>query len=234
MTGQPPKISIIIPTLNEARRIVPLLAHVRDNGSPENILEILVIDGGSTDGTVAMASDFGAKVYSSGRGRARQMNFGAGRARGEILYFLHADTMPPKGFDRLIVEAVGNGDKVGCFRLQFDTPNRFLSFFAWFSRFNHPLCRGGDQSLYITGQLFDKTRGFNEDYVVYEDVEFIGRLYQNSKFKILPGQVVTSTRKYEQNGTIKLQYHFGVIHLKHFLGAGPKALYDYYKRNIIA
>ena len=87
-------------------------------------------------------------------------------------------------------------------------------------------------TLFISIELFKKTKGFNEDYIVFEDNEFIGRLYKKASFKILPFHVKTSARKYRKHGVVKLQYHFGVIHLKNYLGAGPEKLYDYYKRKI--
>lgn len=226
------QISIIIPTLNEATRIASLLTYLQENSSARNIREILVVDGGSTDDTLEMASDFGAIVHSAEKGRAKQMNLGARKAKGKILYFLHADTLPPRYFDTSILEAVSKQHEAGCFRMKFDTSNWFLSFFSWFSRINLKICRGGDQSLYVTKRLFGETKGFDEAYVVYEDTEFIGRLYEKSDFKVLPQRVITSARKYQQKGTVKLQYHFGIIHLKNLLGAGPEELYEYYRQKI--
>lgn len=232
MKKKRPQISIIIPTLNEVTRIAPLLTYLQENSSAKNIREILVVDGGSTDDTLEMASDFGAITFSSKKGRAKQMNLGARKAEGKILYFLHADTLPPPNFDTHILNAVYKGHEAGCFRMKFDTSNWFLSFFSWCSRINLKICRGGDQSLFTTKRLFRKAKGFDENYVIYEDTEFIGRLYQKSNFKVLPQRVVTSARKYRRKGTVKLQYHFGVIHLKNILGAGPEELYEYYQRKI--
>ncbi|NNL01967.1 MAG: glycosyl transferase family 2, partial [Eudoraea sp.] len=91
---------------------------------------------------------------------------------------------------------------------------------------------GGDQSLFITRELFNTSGGYNESYKIYEDNEFIGRLYKLTNFIILPDQVRTSARKYEQIGNLKLQFYFGIIHLKNYLGADPEQLYQYYKRKI--
>ena len=227
-------ISIIIPVLNESVHISTLLDHLQANSSLGNIKEIIVVDGGSTDNTVAMAKAKGAIVISSEKGRAKQMNTGAKAASGALLYFLHADTFPPNNFDLFILNAHNNNISSGCFRMKFNTSKKFLQFFAWFSRINHKLCRGGDQSLFILNDLFQKTGGFNENYIIYEDTEFIGRLYKISNFKVLPQHVITSARKYEQYGSIRLQYHFGIIHLKNLLGFGPDQLYKYYKKNIIS
>ncbi|WP_394974791.1 TIGR04283 family arsenosugar biosynthesis glycosyltransferase [uncultured Croceitalea sp.] len=232
--GTSPKISIIIPVLNEAKIIGKLLAHLIKNSSTENIKEILLVDGGSTDATTKVAEPFNITIISCKKGRARQLNYGAKKATGELLYFLHADTFPPKGFDTLILNAFLNGAETGCFRMQFDSKNPSLRFFAWLSRINHTLCRGGDQSLFITKSLFSKNFGFNEDYMIYEDSEFISRLYKETKFKILPEKVVTSARKYHQKGWLHVQFHFGIIHLKNYLGASPDELYAYYSKKLLA
>ena len=227
-----PTISIIIPVLNEEAHIGELIDYLTSNSSVNNIAEILVVDGGSTDHTILVAENIGAIVLHSEKGRAKQMNFGAEKAAGKILYFLHADTFPPKDFDRHIINAISSNQEAGCFQMRFDSDNWALQFFAWFTRYNHKICRGGDQSLFISKELFKKTKGFNEDYIVFEDNEFISRLYQKTNFKILPYHVKTSARKYRKLGVFKLQYYFGVIHLKNYLGAGPDKLYDYYKRKI--
>lgn len=225
------RISIIIPVLNEESYIGELLDHLKANCS--NITrEIIVVDGGSTDKTVELAEQRGVKVLHSGRGRAKQMNTGASEASADILYFLHVDTFPPAVFENAIIDAVNNGYRAGCFRMKFDSNSKFLNFFAWFSKVNHKLCRGGDQSLFIERKLFDKLDGFNESFKVYEDTEFICRIYRSDKFRVLPYTVITSARRYERIGNIKLQFHFGVIHLKRILGAGPEKLHDYYKRHI--
>ena len=227
-----PTISIIIPALNEEDHIGDLITYIFRNSSLQNIAEILVIDGGSTDHTVSIVQKSGATYIKSKKGRAKQMNLGANKSTGDILYFLHADTFPPKNFDRHILNAISSNQKAGCFQMRFDSNNRLLRLFAWFTRYSHRICRGGDQSLFITKELFIKTKGFNEDYIVFEDNEFISRLYQRTNFEILPYHVKTSARKYNKIGVVKLQYYFGVIHLKNYLGAGPDKLYDYYKRKI--
>lgn len=232
MKYRSPRISIVIPVLNEEHCIATVLKFLQKNSDSRNIEEIIVVDGGSTDATVEMASQFGVQVVQSPKGRAKQLNAGAEVAQGEILYFLHVDTLPPKSFDESVLHAVKAGHEVGCFRMKFDSPSRFLAFFAWFTKLNFKVCRGGDQSLFITKTLFQKMGGFNENYLVYEDNEFTDRLYNLMNFKILPRHVITSARRYEERGEVALQFHFGMIHLKNYLGAGPEELYDYYKRKI--
>ncbi|MFS4494349.1 TIGR04283 family arsenosugar biosynthesis glycosyltransferase [Maribacter sp. 2308TA10-17] len=229
-----PRISIIIPVLNEATSIAKILRYLKSNSSSENIKEIIVVDGGSSDNTANIAFNEQVSVLHSKKGRAKQMNFGAQNATGEILYFLHVDTLPPKNFDQSIIDAVLLQNDVGCFQMKFDSKSRFLAFFAWFTRINIKLCRGGDQSLFITKKLFSEAKGFNEDYIVFEDNEFINRIYTMTNFTVLPRHVKTSARRYEERGEVALQYHFGMIHLKNYLGAGPEQLYDYYKRKIVS
>ncbi|MBT8235699.1 MAG: TIGR04283 family arsenosugar biosynthesis glycosyltransferase [Bacteroidia bacterium] len=230
--AEPPHISIIIPVLNEAGNLHSLKTQLEEQAHSYGSLEILLIDGGSTDDTRLIATELDFKIISSHKGRAKQMNRGAALASADILYFLHADTLPSKNFDLSIRDSVASGNKAGCFRMRFDSESPFLKFFSWFSRVNHRLCRGGDQSLFIAKDLFYKLGGFDESYTVYEDSEFINRIYKESTFKIIPETVITSARKYEDRGELALQYHFGVIHLKNYLGAGPEQLYTYYKKNI--
>lgn len=225
-------ISIIIPVLNEERYIQKVLDSIRDNSTADHIKEVLVVDGGSTDRTVNVAESKGARVITSERGRAKQMNLGAKIATGHILYFLHVDTLPPKGFDQNILNTYAAGYTVGCFQMRFDRKNLLLQFFGWLTRINHTVCRGGDQSLFITKTVFEQTQGFNESYKIYEDNEFIKRVYKIAPFKIIPNKVITSSRRYDDKGIISLQWHFGVIHAKHHLGASPDDLYTYYCKHI--
>lgn len=228
-----PQISIIIPTLNEAAGLAQLFEHLNHVMDEKLTKEILIIDGGSIDGTQRIAENHGAIVLNCEKGRAKQMNYGAKNAKGEVFYFLHADTFPPKGFDNLIHQAIQNDYNVGCFRMKFDTQNPILRFFAYLSRINHTLCRGGDQSLFIKKEVFTENGGFNERYLIYEDTEFIRRLYKKHRFKIVPESVVTSARKYREKGWLKVQFHFAMIHLKNYLGAGPNELYAYYQKKLL-
>lgn len=226
-------ISIIIPAYNEAEGLGQLLSHLDQIIDKNLVKEIILVDGQSTDATRKIAANHDVTILKSHKGRAKQMNLGAKNAENKILYFLHADTYPPKGFDQLIIEAFAHGYEAGCFRMKFDTRNPVLRFFAHLSRINHVLCRGGDQSLFIGKKEFFRNGGFNENYFIYEDTEFIKRLYKNQKFKIVSQAVITSARKYREKGWLKVQFHFGMIHLKNYLGATPDELYRYYRRNLL-
>lgn len=228
----PPEISVIIPVLNEAAVLGDLLSLLSGTANLDRT-EIIVVDGGSTDNSVQLASNMkGVKVIHSPKGRAIQMNTGARLAQGKVLYFLHADTIPPKDFDLLILNAV-KADFAGCFRLKFHQPFHFLLKIApWFTRFRNSLFRGGDQSLFITKIRFDALNGYDERYHIYEDVELINRIYKSYSFKILEEYVITSARKFKRNGVWNLYFSFLMIHIKYELGQSPDDLYAYYKRHI--
>lgn len=230
-------ISIIIPVLNEERYIQSILKVIEERCISDCIMEIIIVDGGSTDTTVSKVKETAIQIpvflIESEKGRAKQMNQGAKIAKGEILYFLHADTLPPFSYDTSIVSAINSTD-AGCFRLKFDTNHPLLLSLQWFTRYNWRICRGGDQSLFIKKSCFDTLNGFDESYVVYEDCEFIDRIYKNFSFSVLPESVVTSARKYRELGTTKLQFHFSVIHLKKWMGASPAELVHYYEKNILS
>ena len=233
-------ISIIIPVLNEAQIIERLLNHLAISSSEKNITEIIVVDGGSIDGTKEIVSLFSEKsdikvlLLTSEKGRAKQMNLGAKNATGGVLYFLHADTLPPENFDFSILSQIQCGNVAGCFRMKFDGNHPILRISQWFTQFNKKFCRGGDQSLFIKAEIFSDLNGFDENYIVYEDCEFINRIYDNHNFTVINDHVLTSSRRYAQNGTWKLQYHFAIIHLKKILGASPEKLYNYYRDNIMS
>lgn len=207
-------ISVIIPTYNEGlviRDIVSKVIHLGGN----LVSEVIVSDGSSNDNTLVEAKAAGAKVIAAkSKGRAAQMNEGAKEAKGPILYFLHADSLPPVGFANDIVDAVGRGNVAGCYRLAFDDDHWFLRTQAWFTRFDIDAFRYGDQSLFVQKDIFTRGKGFNSALVIFEDNEIIKRLKRLGPFKILNKDIVTSARKYRMNGVFKTQ---GVFYLLYFL-----------------
>lgn len=232
------KISIIIPILNEAKTIVSLLQHLIDKSSNPNNFEIIVVDGGSNDESVKLVSEFSSinnnniVLVSSERGRAKQMNLGKQKATGSILYFLHADSFPPNDFDQLIINEVKKGNLAGCFKMKFNHPHWWLKLASWLTQFQWRACRGGDQSQFITKELFEDIGGFNEDYMIYEDNILINELYKRNQFKVIQKWIVTSARLYERKGIWKLQYHFWAIYVKIWFGASSEDIYSYYNKYI--
>ena len=227
-------ISIIIPILNEAETIEDLLFHLIDHSSLMNISEIIVVDGGSTDGSqdVIKNLDLKIKVLSSPKGRAKQMNLGAKMATGDILYFLHADSFPPIHFDELIISEVKKGNNAGCFRLKFDSNHWWLRLASWLTQFSWRASRGGDQSQFITRALFDEIGGYDENYIIYEDNILINELYARKEFVVINKKIKTSARLYRKHGVWKLQYHFWTIYVKKWFGASADELLAYYKKYI--
>lgn len=226
------KISIIIPVLNEEQTLSLLLPYLKQNSTSKNIAEIIVVDGGSTDGSYTVAEAENAMVFSSKKGRAIQMNAGAKLATGTVLYFLHADCLPPKNFDVEILNAVSKKHEAGCFRLKFDSNHWWLRIAGWFTKFNWSNCRGGDQSQFITKTLFEDIGGYDESFFIYEDNVLIKELYKRNRFTVLPKTITTSARLYKEKGIWTLQYHFWAIHLMKRLGATAEELYAYYAKNI--
>lgn len=231
------KISIIIPTLNEAVNIKRLLLHLLNNSSKKNILEIIVVDCGSDDNTLNIVLDCARtdntiKLLTSERGRAKQMNQGAKNANGNILYFLHADTFPPSNFDQLIIDEVKQDNLAGCFKMKFDSNHWWLQLAGWLTKFKWRACRGGDQSQFIIKKLFNELGCFNERFTVYEDNDLINKLYAKKEFVVIPEWITTSARRYESNGVWKLQYHFWAIYVKKWFGSSADDLYSYYLKYI--
>lgn len=236
-SGCPPAtalaVSIIIPTYNEAEAITALLGYLGRARAGEPAPEILVVDGGSTDATVRLARQAGATVLASPRkGRAAQLNHGAGQARGAVLYFLHADSWPPPGFLADVRQAVGQGYGAGCYRLVFDHPHWLLRFSAWCTRLPFTAVRFGDQSLFVRRDLFEHLGGYREDLLVMEDQELVGRLRARAPFRVLPKAVTTSARKYLVNGVVRLQGIFTLIVVLYRLGVSQRRLVQLYRRLI--
>lgn len=224
-------VSIIIPTYNEAAGIAALLHHLRRAGTATDAaVEIIVADRPGTDATAALARRAGARVVSCPRqGRAAQLNHGARQATGSILYFLHADSLPPVGFLAAIRGAVAAGYGGGCFRLAFDMPHWFLRAHAWFTRFDLTLARFGDQSLFVQRGVFERAGGYREDLLLLEDQEITRRLRRLGRLRVLPGPIVTSARRYRENGVFRLQATFYLLVGLYYAGVGQPTLQRVYR-----
>ncbi|WP_179343639.1 TIGR04283 family arsenosugar biosynthesis glycosyltransferase [Winogradskyella ursingii] len=232
-------ISIIIPVLNEAESIGDLLNHLVEKSDSKNISEIIIVDGGSMDETAEIVKSISTaldgtvvQLINSEKGRAKQLNNGANVATGNILYFLHADSFPPKDFDRLIINEVEKGNKAGCFRMQFDSNHWWLRLASWLTQFSWRACRGGDQSQFITRELFDEIGGYDENYIIYEDNILINELFARKQFVVINHKLKTSARMYKKHGVWKVQYHFWTIYVKKWFGASADEMLAYYKRHL--
>lgn len=227
------KIAIIIPVLNESDTIGSLITHLINNASPSNISDIIIVDGGSTDGSQDIIASFkNVRLINSDKGRAKQMNLGTKQAKGDILYFLHADSFPPKDYDKFILKEFNNGNKAGCFRMQFDSNHWWLRLASWLTQFSWRACRGGDQSQFISRKLFDAIGGYDENYIIYEDNILINELYKRHEFVVINNKIRTSARLYKKIGVWKVQYHFWTIYVKKWFGASADDMLAYYNKHL--
>jgi rSAM/selenodomain-associated transferase 2 len=222
------KISIIIPAINEASNIKQTIATTQ----PSTNIEVIVVDGGSQDDTVAIAESLGVKVISSSPGRALQMNTGAALASGEILLFLHADTLLPVGFDEMIRAALQQpGVIAGAFALRINADLASLRLVEkgvyWRSRFlQMPY---GDQAIFITKKVFQQVGDFPE-LPIMEDFELIRRLKRLGKITVLSVAVVTSARRWLQKGVFKTTLINQVVIIAYLLGIKPVQLRTWYSQ----
>lgn len=199
------KLSIIIPTYNEAANIEGLINELFEYAGNQQI-EVIVSDAGSNDATMEVAARAGAIVLKSPNpGRAAQMNHASRFANGDVLYFVHADVGINPDYFKDIENAISRGFDAGCYRFRFDSDRVILKINSYFTRFNRLMCRGGDQTLFVTRKLFDQLNGFNEYYTIMEDYDIIIRIWKIARFKIIPKDVTVSARKYQNNSWLRVQ-----------------------------
>jgi len=224
------KISIIIPVLNEANTIRAVLARLLDARS----VEVIVVDGGSRDETVAIAQSLAVKVITAAASRASQMNAGAAVATGEILLFLHADTHLPTEFETLVRQALQNaGTVAGAFELRIDAQLRGLRLVERMvnmrSRFlSMPY---GDQAIFLKAAVFHEIGGF-PDLPIMEDFELMLRLRRIGRITIVPAPVLTSGRRWQKLGIVKTTLINQLIITGYFLGIPPAQLVRLYRRKL--
>lgn len=215
------KISVIIPTLNEAARLKTTLERV-NSALPQ--AEIIVADGGSTDGTPAMARNAGARLVTSPRGRGRQLAVGAEEAHGNLLLFLHADTTLPSDAAAVLERVFADGrTQIGTFRLSFDAEGWFLRTCAWFTRFDSVFTRFGDQAIVIRRDFYAQLGGFPE-WPLFEDVELMRRARRITRIASFPAAVTTSARRFQRSGHLRQQWRNGWLLCRFLGGACPHAL----------
>jgi len=222
-------ISVIIPTLNEAKNVGNLVTFIKQL-QREEVIEILVVDGGSGDETCQRALSKGATVVECGcRSRAVQMNLGASHSRGDVLYFVHADvTLLPSFVDDIHV-AFSEGFVSGCYRYVFDANKFMLKVNAYFTRFNSILCRGGDQTMFVSRSVFWALGGFNVAFTIMEDFDFIIRLRKCFPFKIIQKDVIVSARKYAANSWLRVQMANLLVFVMFFFRRSPNEMKQIYK-----
>ncbi|MEX2579354.1 MAG: TIGR04283 family arsenosugar biosynthesis glycosyltransferase [Verrucomicrobiales bacterium] len=197
-------LSVIIPTLNEAAALPPAVKPLFAAGATE----VVVVDAASADGTVEVARRLGCRVVEAeGPGRARQLNLGAASSRGDLLLFLHADTLVAEAALETLIETFdGESDVVGGgFVRVFDSSSLFLKatcrMAAWRNRrFGLFL---GDQGMFVRRAVFDGIGGFNEGLPLGEDVDFSLRMRKAGKTVVLAPPVISSARRFAKRGAIR-------------------------------
>ena len=195
--------------------------------------EIVLVDGGSTDATATIAARFPEiSLLASPRGRARQMNAGARAARGDVLLFLHADTLLPDGALAAVHAAVGDPGVVGGrFDVRFDNPRPVFRMIAWFmnQRSRWSGISTGDQAIFVCREPFDALGGY-ADVPLMEDVELCRRLKRRGQMIALRLRVTTSARKWEREGAIRTILLMWALRFFYMAGVPPARLHRWYYR----
>jgi rSAM/selenodomain-associated transferase 2 len=236
MTPEAPltRVSVVIPTLDEADRLGPLLeALLRE---PE-LAEIVVADGGSTDGTPAQARALGARVIGTERGRGQQLRAGAEAARGEILLFLHADSGFPAGGLRALCAALDRDPRApgGNFRVVFDGGSRFARgltlAYPWLQYFT---LYYGDSGIFVRRSVYESIGGI-KPIPIMEDYDFVRRLERaGPTCRVEQPTLTTSSRKFEGRRATAIVWGWVLIHVLYWLGVSPERLarlYYHYPRD---
>lgn len=222
----PLNVSVIIPALNEE----PVLAETLRRARQPGVGEIIVVDGGSEDRTVDVAHEWADLVLRSKRGRAVQMNAGARRASGEVLLFLHADTLMPEGFAREVIDAC-SGSAIGG---RFDVELQPSSFLLWITgelinrRSRLTKVATGDQAMFVRRDIFEALGGFAE-VPLMEDLDLSRRLKRAGEIACLRSRVTTSARRWLREGTVRTILLMWTLRLLYYAGVKPRRLYRLYR-----
>jgi rSAM/selenodomain-associated transferase 2 len=213
-------LSIIVPMLNEEAGIAAALLALRKLDG-----EIVAVDGGSRDKTLACARPHAAQLLSSPRGRARQMNAGAASAQGEILLFLHADTTLPANAGQAITEAINQGAVWGRFDVCIAGNSAWFPLIATLMNLRSRLTgiATGDQAIFVRRSSFEQIGGF-PDIPLMEDIVISQRLKQLARPACLRHKVTTAGRRWEKQGILRTILSMWWLRLRFFCGADPKNL----------
>ncbi len=225
------KISIIIPTINEAGNIKEAI----NSTQPSTNVEVIVVDGGSKDDTLTIAQTLGLKIILSPPGRAVQMNMGAMAASGDILLFLHADTHLPTGFDVMIRTALQQpGTAAGAFTLRIDASGWGMRLVEWGVKWRSHFCQMpyGDQAIFLTQEIFHKLGGYPE-IPIMEDFELMRRLKRQGKIAILSVPVITSSRRWLQKGILQTTLINQIVIIAYLIGVSPERIRSWYRQEKI-
>ncbi len=217
------KISIVIPTLNEASRIGSVIHALRQQDAD---CEVIVVDGGSADGTLEQAGRAGAHAFSSSRGRGQQLAFGASQCSGSVILFLHADTLLPEGGLQAIRQHLKNPEIAGGnFRILFNGDTEFAEWLTGFyARFRRRGLYYGDSAIFVRRSVYDTIGGI-KPIALMEDYDFSRRLEAIGKTVCIESPPVeTSSRRFEGRRPIAIVCGWACIHALFHLGLPPRLL----------
>jgi uncharacterized protein len=217
----PTTVSVIVPALNEAARVGAAVTSAFEGGADE----VIVVDGGSSDGTRAAAESAGATVIATMPGRAAQLNAGASAATGDALVFLHADTRLPSRSAALVRAALArDGVSGGAFMWGTDD-GPMPRLFNWVGRVRMAVFRVpyGDQALFTSRRTFEDLGGFPVQPVM-EDWEFARRLRRMGTLEILPERTLTSSRRWAEQGLLRPTFYYMAIIAGYRMGIDPVVL----------
>lgn len=215
-------ISVIIPTLNEEIHLPVTLRQLAVH--PD--VELLVVDGGSTDRTVEIAQRFTPYVFVTSANRAEQMNLGARHATGDILLFLHADSfLLPGALEEIQRRIIGDGAVGGAFDLNIDSPRRLCRFVARISSRRSRALKlpYGDQGIFVWRQVFEVLGGFPR-ILIMEDIAFACRLRRAGRVTFIPSGLISSGRRWDANGVLKTTFVSWWVMMLYFLRVPPHRL----------
>jgi rSAM/selenodomain-associated transferase 2 len=220
-------LSIIIPAFNEEGTIRKTLQQAILTTSAD---EVIVVDGGSRDATREVAKGLVSQLIESPQGRALQMNAGAKAAHGDVLLFLHADTILPLETKEVILAAFSDPQVVGgWFGIHLDRSGWLYGLVAFLVSLRSRLTKiaTGDQAIFVRREVFERLGGFSE-IPLMEDVEFSRRLKRLGKIACLHQKVVTSARRWERHGPIKTILLMWRLRFLYFMGVSPDRLRNHY------
>ena len=219
------KLSIITPALNEAKILEQTLESLKDQS-----VEIVVVDGGSKDASVEISLQYTPHVFIAPRGRGLQQHTGALESQGNVLLFLHADTLLPPEYSHLIDQALTDPSVVfGAFCLSFYPPSPALNLIAFMANLRSRFLRlpYGDQALFVRRSAYFQAGGF-QDWPVMEDVDLVRRLNRAGAFKLARGYVRTSARRWHVEKLVLTTLRNWSLMIRYFLGVSPYILAQHY------
>ena len=224
-----PWVSVVVPALDEAGALAQSLLPLQSGRGRD--VEVLVVDGGSRDGTRRVAHPLCDRVLRAPRGRARQMNAGAAAARGDVLLFLHADTRLPSGWVPMVRDALDHrGHEWGRFDVRLDGTHPMLRVVERAMNLRSRLSgiATGDQAMFVTRCAFREAGGF-PDIALMEDVALSRALRTRSRPACLRTAVATSSRRWERDGMVRTVVLMWRLRLEFALGADPERLARLYR-----